>query len=101
MLTTPASCLTRVIDISAVEQLVEQSRTRAIAAALMLIRKQVQQQQRPATVAQIVSGLVEQMDGPAGLDALAAGRGDCAWPLGLEIAAALNRIRSLLVQQQT
>lgn len=49
----------QVIDIGAVEQLVEQSQTRAISAALMLIRKQIQQQQQPATVAQVVAGLAD------------------------------------------
>lgn len=92
--------LLQVIDIDAVEQIVEQSQTRAIAAALLLISKQIQRQQQPATIASIVSGLEQQMDGPAGLDAVAAGRGDCARPRGLEIAAALNRVRSLRVRQQ-
>ena len=91
----------QIIDISAVEQLVEQSsQTRAIAAALMLIRTQVQQQRQPETVAHIIGALVEKMDGEAGLDGIAAGRGDCARPRGLEIAAALNRICSLVVQQR-
>lgn len=93
-------CWAQIIDISAVEQLVE-SQTRAIAAALMLIRTQVQQQTQPETVAHIIGTLVKKMDGKAGLDAIAAGRGDCARPRALEIAAALNRIRSLVVQQRT
>jgi hypothetical protein len=92
-------CRMQVIDVSAVEQLVEPSQTRAIAAALMLIRTHVQQQRQPETVAQMIGGLVKRMDGPAGLDAIAAGRGDCARPRDLEIAAAVNRIRSLVVQQ--
>jgi hypothetical protein len=94
-------CQAQAIDISAVEQLVEQSQTRAIAAALMLIRTQLRQQKQPQTVAQIISTLVKQVDGPAGLDAIAAGRGDCVRPRNLEVAAALNRIRSLVVQQRT
>ena len=77
----------------------EQSQTRAIGAALAAIHRQVTQQQRQASVAQIVHGLAAQMDGAQGLDAIAGGRGDCARPRPFEIAAALNRLRSLEVQQ--
>ena len=92
-----ASCWAQVIDVSCVEQLVEHSQTRAIAAALMLIRTRLAQQRHPQSVAQMIGTLAVQMDGPAGLDAIAAGRGDHARPRNLEIAAALNRIRSLRV----
>ncbi len=92
----------QVIDIDAVEQLVEQSQTRAIGAALGLIHQQLSRaapQAASHSVSDIVGGLVRQMDGPQGLDSITGGRGDCARPRAFEIAAALNRVRSLSVRQ--
>lgn len=92
----------QVIDIDAVEQLVEQSQTRAIGAALGLIHQQLSRaapQAASQSVPDIVGSLVRQMDGPQGLDAITGGRGDCARPRAFEIAAALNRVRSLSVRQ--
>ncbi len=88
------------IDLSLVEQLVDESQTRAIAAAL-------------------VTGLGRYIDGhhsleeiveaferdifEHGLDRLASGRhprGDLAWPRRFEVAATINRLRGIRMRQR-
>ena len=49
----------------------------------------------PRTVAALAADLERQLEGPRGIDAVSGGRGDCARPRLPEIAAALNRLRTM------
>ena len=85
------------LDLGAVSQLVEKSQTRAVAAALLLLRSWAL---RPGaggrlTVPLALDALEAALDA-GGLDALGRGHhaaGDLARPRRLEIAAAFNRLR--------
>jgi len=94
------------LDLSGVEQLVEKSQTRAVAAALGgWIRRHVGLggAYRGKPLKEILLKLDEEMD-CRGLDALAVGSERCvpgtlARPRLLEVAAAMNRLRSLDIEQ--
>lgn len=86
------------IDLSAVEQLVDPSQTRAIARMLRLLEQSTDGRR---TVAELIAAIGERLR-REGLDMLSPypGRhpGDLAMPRPFELAAALNRIRSLRVR---
>jgi predicted ABC-class ATPase len=85
------------IDLSAVEQLVSISQTRAIGDALVLARKRFMDGER--TVSEILDALEGELDS-SGLDALSRfPTGSYARPRRQEIAQALNRLRTLAVRQ--
>ncbi|KAK9828923.1 hypothetical protein WJX72_002803 [[Myrmecia] bisecta] len=90
------------IDLTAVEQLVEKSQTRAVADALQLIQARLGTQWRGKALSTIVAALDAEIDSQ-GLDALAPRMkfGNFARPRRFEIAAAVNRLRSLQMQQLT
>lgn len=84
------------IDLSAVEQLASVSQTRAVALALLLASERFVDGQH--TVAQILSLVLEEIE-RRGLDALDSRMvGDLAEFRRFELAAALNRLRSLRVR---
>lgn len=84
------------IDLSAVEQLVDPSQTRAIGQALVLLAAQCGRG-GPA-VGELLRRLEEQLD-RSGLDVLVPYKvGNLARPRMLEVAAALNRLRTLRVR---
>jgi predicted ABC-class ATPase len=84
------------IDLQAVEQLVHSSQTRAIAQALVRARKLMDGQR---TIAELLRYIELELD-EQGLDALSSkGEADFARFRPLELAAALNRLRSLKVNQ--
>jgi predicted ABC-class ATPase len=87
-----------VVDLSALEQLVDPAQARAIAAALVFAADRGLAD-GARTVREIV-GLVEMEVARAGLDALVADgpAGDLALPRRHELAAALNRLRTLRVR---
>lgn len=86
------------IDLHSVEQIVDKSQTRAIGLALYLAREEFMR--KGMTVAEILEALDRRFES-AGLDGLAPfvrqGRhpGNLARPRRFEVAAALNRLRSL------
>jgi len=87
---------TEAIDLSAVEQLVEPGQVRAIAEAIVYAQRYHMTPDRP--LAQVINAVMADL-ADHGLDALT------DWPLGdlvmfrgLELAAAINRLRSLQVQ---
>ena len=83
------------IDLSAVEQLVSASQTRAIGAALLMMSKKLMDGRR--TVGELLDLLDSTID-ERGLDALSPLRlGNYARPRRQEIAAALNRSRALRI----
>lgn len=83
------------IDLSAVEQLVEVGQVRAIGAAIALIQDHYLDE--GLTLPQIVNQILTLIQSE-GFDALtAAPQGDLVEFRGLELAAALNRLRSLVV----
>jgi predicted ABC-class ATPase len=90
------------IDLRAVEQLVDASQTRAVGLAIHLAAARFMDGR--ATLREVVARLEALLD-EAGLGALAPrGRpgehpGNLARPRGLEIAAAINRLRTLRVRQ--
>ena len=89
-----------VIDLSGVEQLVDASQTRAIGFALHLASRRLMQGGMQA----VVQGLVELFDdaGLDGLDPYHQGErhpGNFARPRAFEIAAALNRLRTLRIRE--
>jgi predicted ABC-class ATPase len=92
---------TETIDLRAVEQLVDPSQTRAVGHALELARTRLMNGKR--TLGEVVRALDEILDAD-GLDGLEPFHrrdthpGNYARPRGLEIAAALNRLRSLRVE---
>ena len=71
---------------------------RALCGALATVHAVIQGG-RGRTVAELAAEVEQQLDGPRGIDAVAAGRGDCARPRAMEVAAALNRLRTLQVGQ--
>ncbi|CAK0781040.1 hypothetical protein CVIRNUC_005266 [Coccomyxa viridis] len=90
------------LDLSAVEQLVEKSQTRAIADALNLLRLWLgQQQHQGKTIAELLQHLEQELDSK-GLDMLAPSLrpGNLARPRTFEVAAALNRLRSVRMRQR-
>ena len=91
-----------VIDVSGVEQLVDASQTRAIGYALHLAASRFLDGRMDIKV--MVQGLVEQFDdaGLDGLDPYHRGErhpGNFARPRAFEIAAALNRLRTLRIRE--
>ena len=89
-----------VIDVSGVEQLVDASQTRAIGYALHLASRRSME----GGVQAIVQGLVELFDdaGLDGLDPFHQGErhpGNFARPRAFEIAAVLNRLRTLRIRE--
>ncbi len=83
------------IDLSAVEQIVSRSQTRAIGHALVRLKQR--HLDGRATVRQAVEALERELD-ERGLDVLTPSPfGDLARPRRFEIAAALNRLRTLRV----
>ncbi len=88
---------TQTIDLSAVEQLVDSSQTRALAAAMVYARNRYMDES--ATVRQILDRVLADIDS-AGLDALEESPlGDRAAFRAHELAAAINRLRTLQVEQ--
>ena len=90
-----------VIDLSGVEQLVDASQTRAIGYALHLASRRLMEGRTGLKA--MVQGLVELFDdaGLDGLDPYHQGErhpGNFARPRALEIAAALNRLRTLRIR---
>jgi len=84
------------IDLAAVEQLVDSGQLRAIAAALIYAKKHYLDKQRPLpdVLARVIADIDEQ-----GLDAIAASpQGDLSRFRRFELAAALNRLRTLQVR---
>jgi predicted ABC-class ATPase len=87
---------THSIDLGAVEQLADASQTRAIGDA---IYRATGYMDGKRTLRQIVDALMEEV-GKGGLDVLGPGPvGDRAAFRGLELTAAINRLRTLAVQQ--
>ena len=91
------------VDLRHVEQLVDPSQTRAVGYAIYLAARRIMDGRRPlAEVLDELETFLEQ----EGLDALAPFRrgeehpGNFALPRRYEIAAAINRLRSLRVQQK-
>lgn len=84
------------IDLAAVEQLVDSGQLRAIAVALICAKKHYLDKQRPLpdVLARVMADIDEQ-----GLDAIAASpQGDLSRFRRFELAAALNRLRTLQVR---
>ncbi|HIK44604.1 MAG TPA: ABC-ATPase domain-containing protein [Leptolyngbyaceae cyanobacterium M65_K2018_010] len=89
---------TETIDLSAVEQLVEPGQVRAIAAAI--VYAQTYRMTPTTPLAEVIAGVIADLD-QQGLDALTEGpMGDLVSFRGLELAAALNRLRTLRVQPE-
>jgi predicted ABC-class ATPase len=88
---------THTVDLSGVSQIVDPSQTRAIGHALVYLRNRGDGRR---TIAELVTE-IEELVRQRGLDALT-GRpeSDLAAFRGLELAAALNRLRSLRVEQR-
>jgi len=85
------------LDLAALEQLVTVSQTHAIGDALVLMMKRFMDGRR--TVAQVLDLLEAEFD-ENGLDALSRFRlGSYARPRRQEVAAALNRLRTLRIEQ--
>ncbi len=88
---------TETVDLSGVEQLVDYSQTRAIADALVYIRRYFPDM----CIYDGLDRLDQELD-EKGLDVLSPFRGhpgDYARPRAIEVAAALNRLRSLRLQK--
>ena len=86
------------IDLTAVEQLVDPSQTRALAAALLYARERYIDGER--TLREILDQVIADIDAQ-GLDVLDRRRvGDHARFRCFELAAALNRLRTLQVEQR-
>ena len=89
------------IELAAVEQLVEISQTRAIAAAVQWLAKQPQQPSMRALMQHLEAAFDSggERGGGAGLDVLApagfAKLGNLARPRAIEVAAAVNRLRGV------
>jgi predicted ABC-class ATPase len=88
----------REIDLSAVEQLVDQSQTRAIGDALIYLREN--HMKGPGAPLPAMLDALEDTLGRRGLDALMLARfGDRARPRRYEVACALNRLRGIRVRK--
>ncbi|CAL8468571.1 g8111 [Coccomyxa elongata] len=90
------------LDLSGLEQLVEKSQTRAIAEALCLLRGWIgQPHMSGSSLAQLLKRMDAEIDAK-GLDALAPGliAGNFARPRVFEIGAALNRLRTVRMEQR-
>jgi hypothetical protein len=61
----------------------------------MLSTVHAQLQGGPRGIADLAASVEALLDGPRGIDALSAGRGDCSRPRLAEIGAALNRVRTM------
>ena len=84
------------IDLSAVEQLVDKGQLKAIAKALVYLKKYARQQ---LTLAEILNKLEENIN-KSGLDIITDfPQGDLAQFRSIELAAALNRLRSLQISK--
>lgn len=84
------------IDLSGVEQLVDRAQTAAIGEAIAVARKRMDGRH---TLAEVIDSLFEQI-AARGLDALnESPRGDLAEFRRFELAAAINRLRTLIVEQ--
>ncbi len=89
---------TEEIEVSSVAQLVDEGQLRAIGQALNLAREQFMNERRP--VAEVITAVINTLD-QTGLDALARHpTGDFVAFRPYELAAALNRLRSLRVKNQ-
>lgn len=88
------------LDLHGVEQLVEQSQTRAICDAIFLLSERVGRYWRGKHLREILDELEGEMDSK-GLDILTSGSapGSLSRPRKFEIAAAINRLRSASFQQ--
>ena len=85
------------IDLSAVEQIVSGSQTNAIADAIIYVRDRYMDRSR--SLREIVDALESDFD-ENGLDVLSRRHmGNYARPRGLEIAAAINRLREMRMEQ--
>ena len=86
------------IDLSAVEQIVSGSQTNAIADAIIYVRDRYMDRSR--SLREIVDALESDFD-ENGLDVLSRRHmGNYARPRGLEIAAAINRLREMRMEQR-
>jgi predicted ABC-class ATPase len=87
------------VDLGGLEQLVDPSQTRALAEVFRILEKQVANGQR--SVAECIDWVEKQLH-REGLDFLSPYRGqhpgDLAWPRRMEMAAAVNRLRSLRIR---
>ncbi len=85
------------IDLSAVEQLVDPSQTKAVGEAILLAMKHMDGRRTLKDLVGLVSAEIEEK----GLDVLSLKpAGDLAQFRGLELAAAVNRLRTLSVTQE-
>jgi predicted ABC-class ATPase len=93
------------IDLRGVEQLVDASQTRAIGYAMLRIAGMLRDGDDDATLGELLARLDGELESE-GLDRLdphhrpGAHPGELARPRGFEIAAAINRLRSLRVRQR-
>ena len=85
------------IDLSGVEQLVDPSQTKAIGEAILFAMKHMDGRRSLKDLMDLVSAEIDQK----GLDVLSPKpAGDLAQFRGLELAAAINRLRTLSVSQE-
>jgi len=83
------------IDLSAVDQVISRAQLRALSEGLILMRRHFLDRRGQLDVTELLDGVMELME-TEGLDALGRGdEGDLATFRRLELAAALNRLRSL------
>jgi predicted ABC-class ATPase len=87
------------IELAAIEQLVETNQTRAIGLALLKIQQTLCQNStdQPLTIAELLT-VIEQQLHTEGIGSFSHQAGDLAQFRSLELAAALNRLRSLQVK---
>ena len=85
------------VDLGGVEQLVDKSQTRAVIDAVCLLQRSVLSRAGTTTLPQLLDHIEEALGTPAGLDSLAPGSfmGNYVRPRRVELAAAVNRLRSL------
>jgi predicted ABC-class ATPase len=86
------------IDLAAIEQLVETNQTRAIGLALVILQQQLRHPapHQPSTIAELLGRIDRQLQ-TNGISYLSDYAGDLAQFRPLELAAALNRLRGLVV----
>ncbi|MBE9044242.1 ABC-ATPase domain-containing protein [Pleurocapsales cyanobacterium LEGE 10410] len=83
------------IDLSAVEQIVDSAQLKAIAQAIVYAKTYMDRQ---LTISEILHQVAQDL-ATSGLDTITSyPQGDLAWFRSLELAAALNRLRSLQIQ---